>query len=193
MKQVPKITSDLPKKIYKKYYQKGSKAYLTLLEHSECVAALSLEIANRHPEWKLDERFLYEAAMLHDVGMIFTDAPSIGCTGDCPYIMHGVLGADLLRKEGLERHALVCERHTGVGLTLEAIIRQRLPLPAREMVPISLEEQIICYADCFYSKSGDLKKKKKPESILLDLQKKSEDDAIKFLTWCRLFEGNDSK
>lgn len=182
-----KNLSTLPKEIYKKYYKKGSKAYETLLLHSRCVATLTLAIADRHPEWELDREFLYEAAMLHDIGVIYTDAPSIGCTGDNPYIMHGVLGADLLRKEGLTHHALVCERHTGVGLTLQEIIQRQLPLPAREMVPISLEEQIVCYADCFYSKSGDLMEKKTTERILQGLRKRSEDDAVKFLAWYKLF------
>ncbi len=58
-----------------------------------------------------------------------------------------------LRKEGFERHALVCERHTGAGLTLEEIIERQLPVPHREMVPVTLEEQIICFADKFFSKT----------------------------------------
>jgi len=33
------------------------------------------------------------------------------------------------------------------------IIQGKLPLPERDMIPQSLEEQLICYADKFYSKS----------------------------------------
>ncbi len=58
-----------------------------------------------------------------------------------------------MRGEGYPRHALVCERHTGAGLSLEGIIAQDLPVPHREMVPVSLEEQVICFADKFYSKT----------------------------------------
>ena len=54
---------------------------------------------------------------------------------------------------GFSRHALVCERHIGVGLTVADIDAQKLPLPRRDMVPRTLEEQIVAYADLFFSKS----------------------------------------
>lgn len=60
-----------------------------------------------------------------------------------------IFGADLMRKEGFPRHALVCERHTGAGMSLQSIIDQQLPVPHRNMVPVSLEEQVICFADKF--------------------------------------------
>lgn len=78
-----------------------------------------------------------------------TDAEGICCFGSYPYICHGYLGADLMRKEGFPRHALVCERHTGAGMSLQSIIDQQLPVPHRNMVPVSLEEQVICFADKF--------------------------------------------
>ena len=98
-----------------------------LLTHSRSVVDKALEIAGRHPELNLDRDFLYEGAMLHDIGVFLTDADSIFCFGDKPYICHGYLGADLMRAEGYPRHALVCERHTGAGLSLEQILAQDLP------------------------------------------------------------------
>ena len=59
----------------------------------------------------------------------------------------------MLRNEGLPKHALVAERHTGTGITIEQIEREELPIPERNYCPQSLEEKIICYADKFYSKS----------------------------------------
>ena len=59
----------------------------------------------------------------------------------------------LVRSEGYPRHALVCERHTGAGLALEDIIAQNLPVPHRDMLPVSMEEQVVCFADKFYSKT----------------------------------------
>ena len=53
----------------------------------------------------------------------------------------------------LPRHALVAERHTGSGITMEQVIREDLPIPVQDYLPVSLEERIICYADKFYSKS----------------------------------------
>ena len=139
--------------IINKYYDDHTLRDI-LLRHSRAVADKALAIVRNHPELHADERFVEEAAMLHDIGIVKVDAPAIACYGTEPYIRHGVLGAEMLRQEGLERHALVCERHTGTGLTLEQIVEQGLPLPHQDMQPQSIEEQIICFADKFFSKSN---------------------------------------
>ena len=108
-----------PLDIINKYYPGESELKHILLTHSRSVADKALEIADRHPELGLDREFLQEGAMLHDIGIFLTDADSIFCFGEKPYICHGYLGADLMRSEGYPRHALVCERHTGAGLSLE--------------------------------------------------------------------------
>ena len=59
----------------------------------------------------------------------------------------------MLRAEGYPRHARVCERHTGAGLSLKEIEEQRLPLPHEDLLPETLEEKVICYADKFFSKT----------------------------------------
>lgn len=58
-----------------------------------------------------------------------------------------------------ESWARVAERHTGAGITIEDIDTQSLPLPRRDYVPETLLERLVCYADKFYSKSGDMKRK----------------------------------
>ena len=64
----------------------------------------------------------------------------------------------------------MCERHIGVGLTGEDITAQNLPLPVREMVPISLEERIICFADLFFSKRpGELHLEKTVDEVRKNL------------------------
>ena len=79
-----------------------------LVTHSESVARRALQIASQHPELNIDTDFVREAAMLHDVGIIRVDAPSIECHGTEPYIRHGVCGAELLRLEGIdERYARI--------------------------------------------------------------------------------------
>ena len=139
--------------IINKYYPEDNELKHILLAHSRSVADKALWIAGKHPELNLDKQFLEEAAMLHDIGIFMTDAEGICCFGSYPYICHGYLGADLMRKEGFPRHALVCERHTGAGMSLQSIIDQQLPVPHRNMVPVSLEEQVICFADKFFSKT----------------------------------------
>ena len=136
-----------------KYYPVENELKHILLVHSRSVAGKALQVADRHPELLLDRQFLEEASLLHDIGIFLTHAPGICCLGDKPYICHGSLGADLVRAEGFPRHALVCERHTGTGLSLEQIVREQLPVPHRDMLPVSLEEQVICFADKFFSKS----------------------------------------
>ncbi|RPI36274.1 MAG: HD domain-containing protein [Nitrospiraceae bacterium] len=141
-----------PLKIIHKYYKPDSLAYNMLLEHSRMVLKKCLEIAENIRHLNPDLSFLKEAAMLHDIGIFLTNAPEIGCHGKKEYICHGYLGRELLEQEGLPMHALVCERHVGVGVSRGDIISMNLPLPFREMLPLTLEEKIICYADKFYSK-----------------------------------------
>ena len=48
----------------------------------------------------------------------------------------------------------MCERHTGAGITADEIVAQHLPIePPRDLLPETLEEKVICYADKFFSKS----------------------------------------
>ena len=172
--------------IIDKYYPEENELKRILLTHSRSVADKALWIADKHPELNLDKAFLEEAAMLHDIGIFLTDAPGIFCFGDKPYICHGYLGADLLREEGFLRHALVCERHTGAGISAESIIKQDLPIPHREMLPVSMEEQVICFADKFFSKTR-LEKEKSVEGALKSISKYGEDGIKRFNTWCERF------
>lgn len=140
-----------------KYYASSPELREVLIRHSEQVRDRALSIVDAHPEWTqqglVDRTFIEEAAMLHDIGIIFCDAPKIHCVGQHRYIEHGYLGAELLRQEGLPKHALVAERHTGSGISIEQVLREELPIPEADYCPQSLEEKIICYADKFYSKS----------------------------------------
>lgn len=93
-----------------KYYGEEESLLKTiLLRHSYAVARKALRIAEAHPEMHLDKAFLEEAAMLHDIGIIRCDAPGIECHGTQPYICHGRIGAEMMRQEGLLRHARVCD------------------------------------------------------------------------------------
>lgn len=172
--------------IIDKYYPEESELKHILLTHSRAVADKALEIARRHPELKLDTTFIEEAALLHDIGIFLTDADGIHCYGKHPYICHGYLGADLLRKEGFPRHALVCERHTGAGISPEEIARQGLPIPLRDMRPVSLEEQVVCFADKFFSKTK-LNKEKSVEKALKSIARYGNEGVERFNRWCERF------
>ena len=140
-------------KIIDKYYPEANQLRDIFFTHSTLVAKRSLAICDAHPELHLDRQFVEEAAMLHDIGIFRCDAPGICCHGMEPYLRHGLIGGEIMRSEGFPRHARVCERHTGAGLTREEIINQDLPLPHQDFLPETLEEKLVCYADKFYSKS----------------------------------------
>ena len=172
--------------ILNKYYPEENELKHILLTHSRSVADKALWIADRHPELNLDRTFLEEGAMNHDIGIFLTDAEGIHCYGEHPYICHGYLGAELMRREGFPRHALVCERHTGAGMSLESILTQQLPVPHRDMVPVSLEEQVICFADKFFSKTH-LDREKSVEKALKSISRYGEDGVRRFHHWCECF------
>jgi uncharacterized protein len=175
-----------PLQLIEKYYPKDTPTHYILTKHSSHVRDKALEIAKKHPELNADTQFISEAAMLHDIGIFKCDAPRIHCFGLHQYIEHGYLGADLLRSEGLEKHALVCERHTGVGLSLVMIQKNRLPLPHRDMLPVSIEEQLICYADKFFSKT-QLDHPHSVDRIRVYLSRFGETEVTKFDYWHSLF------
>jgi len=179
--------------IIREYYPRGATVYETLKRHGEQVAAKALTIADRPGFESVDKGFLFEAAMLHDIGIFLTDTPVLGCHGSQPYICHGVLGRELLENRGLPRHALVCERHVGVGLSARDIEEQQLPLPVRDMQPQTIEEEIICYADKFFSKNGtNGQKSRTAEEVTALLGRYGRAPVRRFHAWARRFEnGND--
>jgi len=176
-----------PYKIIEKYYPKDTDIYFILKIHSEQVRDKALEIAEKHPELKLDKQFLSEASLLHDIGIFRCNAPRVHCKGTHQYIEHGYLGAELLRAEGLPQHALVCERHTGTGLTKLEIEKNNLPLPHNDFLPLTLEEQVICYADKFFSKSK-LKEPHTVEQIRKGLARYGESHVATFDAWHKVFD-----
>ena len=180
-----------PINILEQYYDRHSTAFEILLAHGSQVAQKALKAAAKVSHLEPDFDFIEQAAMLHDVGIFLTATPQLGCTGTQPYIRHGVLGYDLLMEAGWPLLALVCERHVGVGISAADVLRFNLPLPERDMLPISIEEQIICYADKFFSKKGNgtLKAQEKNiDQIMRKLQKYGQDKVDRFQKWVEMFE-----
>lgn len=169
-----------------KYYADNLPLKRILEVHSRLVCEKALRCLDAHPELGLDRDFVEEGAWLHDIGIFLTDAPSIHCHGTEPYLCHGLLGANLLRSEGLPRHARVAERHTGAGLTREQILARQLPLPPKDFLPETPEEQLICYADKFFSKTR-LTDEKPLERVVDGLAKFGEAGVESFLRWYELF------
>jgi len=169
-----------------KYFQ--GDAFAMVVTHGSVVAELSVRIGRRLGLSAEELLFLEQAAMLHDIGICRVHAPDIGLHGDNPYIMHGILGREILETEGFPRHALVCERHIGVGLTEADITTQRLPLPIRDMAPQGVVEEIVCFADLFFSKKlGSLEQMKAPGSVRQKLAKFGDEKLHIFDSWLARF------
>lgn len=186
--------------ILRHFYPDDTPLRRLLLTHSRQVADRALLIAERHPELHLDTGLMERGALLHDVGILRCDAPGILCFGTEPYVCHGHLGAEMLRSlagqtvdsvvlthELLEPLARFCERHTGTGLSRQQIVSRQLPLPPQDFLPETLEEQVVCYADKFYSKSHP-ERERTVEQAALSLGKFGEDVYHKFLRWADRFE-----
>jgi uncharacterized protein len=133
-----------------------------LLMHSRQVRNKAVTIAAmpENRKYQIDLEILANGAMLHDIGIRECNAPSIYCTGTQPYLAHGVVGARMLREYAtlhpefnVEPYARICERHTGAGISAYDVVSQHLPLEVRDYLPETYEEQLICLADKFYSKS----------------------------------------
>lgn len=174
-------------KVIDKYYPEDNKLKRLLMKHSRDVANRALEIADRHPELNLDRQFVEEGAMLHDIGIFMTDAPAIYCHGKDPYLRHGYDGAELLRSEGFPKHARVCERHTGTGITRKQIEEQHLQLPDRDFQPETEEEKVICYADKFFSKSHP-DQVRTVEQAAKSVAKFGQYGLDKFMKWTKIYE-----
>lgn len=153
--------------LLEEYYLPQTQAHHILITHSLAVAKKAVAIANRllasnnDIYANIDIDFIHQAALLHDIGIFATYAPSLGCYGTQPYLRHGIVGHDLLLKYGLPRHANVCQNHIGVGLSATEIKAQNLPLPEQDFLPQNIEEQIITYADLFFSKNPKLLQQEK--------------------------------
>lgn len=157
--------------------------------HSEQVAKKALNIA-REKKLPLDPKDIYIAALLHDIGVVKCKAEDIHAFGNHPYLQHGIEGRKILEKHGLHKYANICVTHTGAGITAKEIKKNNLPLPEKDMLPTTLLEKLICYADKFYSKSHDLTKEKTIEEVISQMKKYGADSLDRFMALHSIFKVN---
>lgn len=183
-----------PFTVFYHFYPDDTPLRRLLLKHSLQVKDKALFIlrACKH-NYGIDKDIAEAAALLHDIGVGRCHAPSILCNGSEPYLTHGVIGAALLRGYGvscgrdMEIFARVCERHTGSGITAHEIREQHLPLPEIDLLPETATEKLICLADKFFSKSGDMEEKPLPR-VRASLVKFGQDSLTRFDSMCEMFE-----
>ena len=183
-----------PDVIITHFYPEDTPLRRLLLRHSMQVRDKALAIlANPScAPLKLNSELVSAGAMLHDIGILECHAPSILCVGTRPYIAHGVIGAEMLRDYGrtrgldLEPFARICERHTGTGITAKEVREQDLPIPECDYLPETPEEKLVCLADKFFSKSGEMKEKP-ADAVRRSLEKFGTDTVERFDALLRLF------
>ena len=171
----------------KELYATNREAYVIVRDHSESVYTMARGIAIRFPS--IDHATLGAGALLHDCGIINTNTPKLHCHGELPYLAHGVAGEEILLKHNWSKKvARVCATHVGVGITKEQIEKESLPLPLRNFTPRSLEEEIIAYADCFFSKRPNmLTTPKSFEQTLSEVSRHGTAPRELFLRWHQKF------
>ncbi len=114
------------------------------------ISMLVVDYLEQH-QINVNRELVAVGALVHDVGVY-------KCLNNKneklqPYIRHGVEGEVVLLENGYPyRIARFASHHTGVGLTTEDIDNQKLPLNKDDYIPVTLEEEVVTYADKFHSK-----------------------------------------
>ncbi len=128
-------------------YSSSEEAFGNVLRHSQAVKKLALRMAKGT---KADLGLIKTGSLLHDIGRFKHPPWKEG-------IRHGIEGENVLRKEKLTRHARIAACHIGSGITKKEA--KKLGLPAKDYLPKTIEEKIICYADSlvFSGKTKDYK------------------------------------
>ena len=124
-------------------YASDEEAFEKILAHAQAVKEVALKITQEILEqgFFVDIDLVQSGALLHDIGR-FEYPP-----GSDKMYRHGLVGSDILRKEGHPQEALIAERHLGPGISREEILEQDLDLPHQDFIPESYEEKSVCYAD----------------------------------------------
>lgn len=103
-----------------------------VIRHCQTVRDVAVRIAEKA---NADVKLVEASALLHDIGRSKTHG-----------IRHAVEGGEIVRKLGLPGEIInIIERHIGAGLPAEEA--KKLGLPAKDFLPITLEEKIVCHAD----------------------------------------------
>lgn len=131
-------------------YSDSPESFRKVLGHVKAVQKEAIAIASKVKD--IDMYKIKIGSLLHDIGRF-------SCPPGKDRCKHGLIGGEILRKEGLFDIAKIAERHIGVGIKKEDIVSQKLPLPAKDFVPVSKEEKIIAHADnlIFGNKKGGFK------------------------------------
>jgi len=108
-----------------------------VIAHCRAVARLAIKIGEncRVRGLSVNLELVEVGALLHDVGRALTHG-----------VDHAVIGAKIAESRGLPRSITrIIARHMGAGITADEA--KRLGLPNMDLIPKTLEEKIVAYAD----------------------------------------------
>lgn len=151
--------------IINKYYSEENELKHILLTHSRSVADKALQIAVKHRNFiwirlfgrsrpVARHRYFYDRRFRHSV-----------------FWHSSIYLSRLFRFRTADGKKGIPAMHWFASVTpgrmsLQSIIEQDLPIPHRDMVPVSMEgEQVICFADKFFSKTHLDREKKRRKGV----------------------------
>jgi uncharacterized protein len=133
-------------------YAPSRSAFELVYGHCTIVCAIAQQLIDRG-DLPVDADLVRAGSLLHDIGVYALFGPC-GELDHAQYVRHGLLGHELLAREGWpEELCRFCSCHTGVGLTAADVRGQALPLPPADYLAESPEEELVMYADKFHSKT----------------------------------------
>lgn len=107
----------------------------SIRRHSIRVANKGLAIAKRIKNVNVDKELIVIGGLLHDIGRARTHG-----------FEHAIIGGKMLRERGFSPAlARICETHILGGL--DKVDAKELGLPAKDYIPTTLEEKIVCFSD----------------------------------------------
>jgi uncharacterized protein len=134
-------------------YAASPTVYELVWTHSLIVRDIARQLI-KHSQLAVDSELVRLGALLHDIGVYRLLQADGSLRPGAHYITHGIEGEAILQREGFpEAVWRFAAHHTGVGITRQDIVRQKLPLPANDYLAESAEEQLVMYADKFHSKT----------------------------------------
>jgi uncharacterized protein len=156
-----KMNTELQQKI-KELHQKHKQGdfpelYFELVwTHSDIVRQIAVRLADTLEETKsikVNREILEAGALLHDIGMYPCYDDELNTSSKLIPLQHAFVGGSIVRSEGFgEEYARFCEVHTATGLTKEDIERENLEVEIKDYVPVTVEEELVTYADKFHTK-----------------------------------------
>lgn len=118
--------------------------------HSEIIQKIALQLIKNN-SLVINLNLVIAGTLLHDIGAY--EFFNIDPFDERKYIRHGIIGYSILKNEGYpEDLCRIASHHTGLGLKKTEIIKNNLPLPKKNFLAETIEEEIIMYSDKFHSK-----------------------------------------